>query len=48
MVETKGTPEPDPAAIAPGLVSSKFESELTVRPDDIDMYQHVHSSRYFD
>ncbi|HEX7632388.1 MAG TPA: acyl-CoA thioesterase [Lacunisphaera sp.] len=27
---------------------SKFETELQVRPDDIDMYQHVHSSRYMD
>lgn len=31
-----------------GFVYSKFESELQVRPDDIDMYQHVHSSRYMD
>jgi len=30
------------------LVYSKFETELQVRPDDIDMYQHVHSSRYLD
>lgn len=30
------------------LVYSKFVSELQVRPDDIDMYQHVHSSRYLD
>lgn len=37
---------PDP--IEPGLVYSKFETELSVRPDDIDMYQHVHSSRYMD
>ena len=29
-------------------VHSKFESELQVRPDDIDMNQHVHNSRYFD
>ena len=29
-------------------VHSKFETELQVRPDDIDMYQHVHSSRYMD
>jgi YbgC/YbaW family acyl-CoA thioester hydrolase len=42
------------AAGAPGqekpasLVCSKFETELSVRPDDIDMYQHVHSSRYLD
>jgi acyl-CoA thioester hydrolase/thioesterase-3 len=27
---------------------SKFETELQVRPDDIDMNQHVHSSRYQD
>ncbi|MBI3788469.1 MAG: acyl-CoA thioesterase [Ignavibacteriales bacterium] len=29
-------------------VHSKFESEFQVRPDDIDMNQHVHNSRYFD
>lgn len=29
-------------------VFSKFESELVVRPDDIDLYQHVHSTRYLD
>jgi acyl-CoA thioester hydrolase len=27
---------------------SRFETELQVRPDDIDMNQHVHSSRYQD
>ena len=27
---------------------SKFETELAVRPDDIDMNRHVHSSRYQD
>lgn len=27
---------------------SRFTSELRVRPDDIDLYQHVHSSRYMD
>ena len=27
---------------------TKFESELQVRPDDIDMNRHVHGSRYFD
>jgi YbgC/YbaW family acyl-CoA thioester hydrolase len=34
----------------PGRVPGKtrFESELQVRPDDIDMNQHVHASRYFD
>jgi YbgC/YbaW family acyl-CoA thioester hydrolase len=29
-------------------VFSKFETELDVRPDDIDLYQHVHSTRYLD
>jgi acyl-CoA thioester hydrolase/thioesterase-3 len=27
---------------------TKFETELQVRPDDIDMFQHVHASRYQD
>jgi acyl-CoA thioester hydrolase/thioesterase-3 len=27
---------------------SKFETDLAVRPDDIDLYQHVHSTRYLD
>ncbi|MDD8018962.1 MAG: acyl-CoA thioesterase, partial [Bacteroidota bacterium] len=27
---------------------SKFESEILIRPDDIDMNDHVHNSRYFD
>ncbi len=27
---------------------SKFTTELQVRPDDIDMFQHVHNSKYFD
>lgn len=26
----------------------KFETAITVRPDDIDMNNHVHTSRYFD
>ena len=29
-------------------VFSKFETELAVRPDDIALYQHVHSTRYLD
>lgn len=29
-------------------VHAKFETELQVRPDDIDMFNHVHSSRYMD
>ena len=36
------------AEIDPGLIYARFETELQVRPDDIDMYQHVHSSRYMD
>lgn len=28
--------------------TSKFETELQVRPDDIDMNNHVHSSKYMD
>ena len=27
---------------------SKFESEIAVRPDDIDMNNHVHYSKYLD
>ncbi len=27
---------------------SEFESEISVRPDDIDMNNHVHNSKYFD
>src|SRR6185503_18665253 len=30
------------------LGKTKFETELQVRPDDIDMNQHVHASRYQD
>jgi acyl-CoA thioester hydrolase len=30
------------------LSRTKFETQLQVRPDDIDMNQHVHGSRYFD
>ena len=30
------------------LGRTRFETELQVRPDDIDMNQHVHGSRYFD
>jgi len=29
----------------PGAI---FESELAVRPDDLDLFQHVHSTRYLD
>ena len=30
------------------LHRTKFETELQVRPDDIDLFRHVHSSRYLD
>lgn len=30
------------------LPGSQFETEMQVRPDDIDMNQHVHGSRYMD
>jgi YbgC/YbaW family acyl-CoA thioester hydrolase len=30
------------------MAYQKFESELLVRPDDIDMNDHVHNSKYFD
>jgi len=30
------------------LGKTRFASELQVRPDDIDMNQHVHASRYLD
>ena len=32
----------------PAVGGTKFETVLAVRPDDIDMNQHVHGSRYFD
>jgi len=30
------------------IAYSRFTSELKVRPDDIDMFNHVHNSKYFD
>src|SRR5438093_12563035 len=30
------------------LGRTRFETELQVRPDDIDMHRHVHASRYQD
>jgi len=30
------------------MIGTKFETEMQVRPDDIDMNQHVHGSRYMD
>ncbi len=29
-------------------MTSRFSTEIPVRPDDIDMFQHVHNSRYLD
>jgi acyl-CoA thioester hydrolase/thioesterase-3 len=37
-----------PAFELPPLGRTRFTSQLEVRPDDIDMFQHVHSSRYLD
>jgi len=42
------SPLPGSEEVDAQLVYSKFETEMQVRPDDIDMYQHVHSSRYMD
>lgn len=30
------------------LHHTRFETELQVRPDDLDLFRHVHSSRYLD
>ena len=30
------------------MCGTKFETEMQVRPDDMDMNQHVHGSRYMD
>jgi YbgC/YbaW family acyl-CoA thioester hydrolase len=30
------------------MTGTTFETQLQVRPDDMDMNQHVHSSRYLD
>ena len=30
------------------MTGTTFETEMQVRPDDMDMNQHVHSSRYLD
>ena len=46
---TSGQPAvTSPAAVDMKLGRSKFETELQVRPDDIDMNRHVHASRYLD
>ncbi|HXG46736.1 MAG TPA: acyl-CoA thioesterase [Methylomirabilota bacterium] len=38
----------NPPPPARTLGRTRFETELQVRPDDIDMNQHVHASRYQD
>jgi len=37
-----------PGETKPTFVGSRFTSPFSVRPDDIDLFQHVHSSRYQD
>lgn len=39
---------PAEKSAVPNPVFARFETEMAVRPDDIDMYRHVHSSRYMD
>lgn len=48
MDEAKTEPNQITTGVGAKLIYSKFETEMLVRPDDIDMYQHVHSSRYMD
>jgi YbgC/YbaW family acyl-CoA thioester hydrolase len=40
------TPAPPPLSVPLGR--TKFETEMAVRPDDLDLFQHVHASRYID
>lgn len=46
----EATENPIPANPKPErpLGRTRFVSEMSVRPDDIDMFRHVHSSRYLD
>lgn len=37
-----------PLYMLSNLIYKTFETELRVRPDDIDMFQHVHNSKYLD
>ena len=48
MIDESQVSDKDGTAADFPLVYSQFETEMQVRPDDIDMYQHVHSSRYLD
>lgn len=38
----------NPETVPENFVFSRFTTEMRVRPDDIDLYRHVHSSRYVD
>jgi len=40
--------ERQPRDVSDAREFSRFETELEVRPDDLDMFQHVHASRYQD
>lgn len=45
------SPPPDSPGVTPVVeprTYARFESELQVRPDDLDMNRHVHASRYLD
>lgn len=48
MMKSESATTPPAETTAVLLGHSKFETELLVRPDDIDMNQHVHASRYMD
>ncbi len=37
-----------PETVPEKFAFSRFTTEMRVRPDDIDLYRHVHSSRYVD
>jgi YbgC/YbaW family acyl-CoA thioester hydrolase len=47
-MSVESTETPQARNEEPLLLYSRFETEMWVRPDDIDMYRHVHSSRYLD
>ncbi len=40
--------DPNRPAAPKEMPGTKFETEMQVRPDDIDMNRHVHGSRYMD
>lgn len=47
-MDTPESPDRETVGTPPALGKTRFVTELQVRPDDIDMFQHVHSSRYMD